>query len=283
MSTTFWATHQVGGPYVTLEESQEALAQRQLASFPHCELMPVEYPGTDRSGLRLWARPRHAALLPARRGARLLLRHLAVGAGDRGREARDARARRPREPDEEGPYPARRPCPLRRRSPPHVQSRRGAAGICAGRSSTRGDARVMIYDGDRSTHTKFQGSDNTDGGRRGVQASGLPSRAGFKPRTSGVTSARRRGVQLLRRLLRAVLSVVIPTLTGREETLRALQGGVPGDRPRRHGDIVVVKDRASWPEACNEGSGWLRATGSTSPPTTSSRYRAGGKTLLLAR
>jgi ubiquinone/menaquinone biosynthesis C-methylase UbiE len=41
----FWAEHQVGGPYETLEESEQALAARR-ALYPALELlMPTDFPG----------------------------------------------------------------------------------------------------------------------------------------------------------------------------------------------------------------------------------------------
>ncbi len=45
MSVAFWATHQVGGPYETLEESQRALAERQALYPTLHDLMPVDLPG----------------------------------------------------------------------------------------------------------------------------------------------------------------------------------------------------------------------------------------------
>ena len=67
MSTTFWATHQVGGPYATLEESQQALAQRKL-EFPRLlELMPVEFPG--KTVLDYGCGPGHDTLLFCQYGA----------------------------------------------------------------------------------------------------------------------------------------------------------------------------------------------------------------------
>lgn len=55
-----------------------------------------------------------------------------------------------------------------------------------------------------------------------------------------------------------MLSVVIPTLTGREESLkrclRAYRATSPLDT-----EYIIVRDKASWPEACNEG--YRRAVG----------------------
>jgi len=45
MTETFWATHQVGGPYATLEQSEAALRDR-AALYPELEeLMPTNFPG----------------------------------------------------------------------------------------------------------------------------------------------------------------------------------------------------------------------------------------------
>jgi ubiquinone/menaquinone biosynthesis C-methylase UbiE len=66
-STTFWTEHQVGGPYATLEESQQALAQRQLRFPSLLELMPVEYPG--KTILDYGCGPGHDTLLFLQHGA----------------------------------------------------------------------------------------------------------------------------------------------------------------------------------------------------------------------
>ena len=67
MSTTFWATNQVGGPYATLEESQEGLAQRQMEYPRLLELMPVEFPG--KTVLDYGCGPGHDTLLFCQYGA----------------------------------------------------------------------------------------------------------------------------------------------------------------------------------------------------------------------
>lgn len=45
MSQTFWAEHQVGGPYATVEESTEALREREHLYPDLWEFMPVSFPG----------------------------------------------------------------------------------------------------------------------------------------------------------------------------------------------------------------------------------------------
>ncbi len=67
VSTTFWATHQVGGPYVTLEESNQALDDR-LAQYPTLyDLMPVEFP--DQTVLDYGCGPGHDTILFCENGA----------------------------------------------------------------------------------------------------------------------------------------------------------------------------------------------------------------------
>lgn len=44
-SVAFWAEHQVGGPYHTLQESEAALYQRHALYPTLLELMPVQFPG----------------------------------------------------------------------------------------------------------------------------------------------------------------------------------------------------------------------------------------------
>lgn len=66
-STVFWSTHQVGGPYATLEESQAALAERQLLYPTLLDLMPVEFPG--KTVLDYGCGPGHDTILFAQHGA----------------------------------------------------------------------------------------------------------------------------------------------------------------------------------------------------------------------
>jgi SAM-dependent methyltransferase len=66
-STAFWADNQVGGPYATLEESQEALAQRQLLFPPLLDLMPVEQ--TGKTVLDYGCGPGHDTILFCQHGA----------------------------------------------------------------------------------------------------------------------------------------------------------------------------------------------------------------------
>lgn len=49
-----------------------------------------------------------------------------------------------------------------------------------------------------------------------------------------------------------MLSVVIPTLTGREETLKRCRKAYLETGPPDM-ELITVRDKASWPEACNEG------------------------------
>lgn len=58
--------------------------------------------------------------------------------------------------------------------------------------------------------------------------------------------------------MRPKLSVIIPTLTGREESLGRIERAYLATGPWSM-EIVVVKDKASWPTACN--AGYLKARG----------------------
>jgi len=68
--TTFWQEHQVGGPYSSLEESEQALEDR-LTLYPTLlDLMPVHFPG--QTVLDYGCGPGHDTLLFLRSGARKL-------------------------------------------------------------------------------------------------------------------------------------------------------------------------------------------------------------------
>jgi ubiquinone/menaquinone biosynthesis C-methylase UbiE len=67
VSTTFWATHQVGGPYATLEESQRALDERAVMYPTLYELMPIGFPG--KTVLDYGCGPGHDTILFAESGA----------------------------------------------------------------------------------------------------------------------------------------------------------------------------------------------------------------------
>lgn len=49
-----------------------------------------------------------------------------------------------------------------------------------------------------------------------------------------------------------MLSVIVPTLAGREETLKRCRKAYLVTGPTDM-EIITVRDKASWPEACNEG------------------------------
>ena len=50
-----------------------------------------------------------------------------------------------------------------------------------------------------------------------------------------------------------LLTVVIPTITGREETLRRSRNSYEATLTDVPHEIIVVKDKPNWPTACNEG------------------------------
>ena len=153
-STAFWTEHQVGGPYATLEESQAALAERMLLYPRLLELMPVDMP--DKTVLDYGCGPGHDTILFCQHGAGHVFYYdispLAL-------EIVDTRL------DMHGLAEHASPCE-------HHRIPSGVDHIhCAGvlhhtdrpveilkefRRVLRpgGEARVMIYDGDRSKHTQ---------------------------------------------------------------------------------------------------------------------------------
>ena len=67
MSAVFWAEHQVGGPYWTLEESEDALIERELRYPMLHDLMPVNFPG--KTVLDYGCGPGHDTILFLEHGA----------------------------------------------------------------------------------------------------------------------------------------------------------------------------------------------------------------------
>lgn len=61
------------------------------------------------------------------------------------------------------------------------------------------------------------------------------------------------------RVLPPVLSVIIPTITGREESLARTIASYEDTLCGVEHELVVVKDENSWPRACN--TGYFRASG----------------------
>jgi len=50
-----------------------------------------------------------------------------------------------------------------------------------------------------------------------------------------------------------MISVIIPTLSGREESLARAVAAYKKTLGRRKHEIIVIKDKPTWPTACNEG------------------------------
>lgn len=50
-----------------------------------------------------------------------------------------------------------------------------------------------------------------------------------------------------------MISVIIPTLTGREESLKRIVTAYKRTLSKRPHEIIIVKDKETWPTACNEG------------------------------
>ena len=66
-SESFWAANQVGGPYYTMEESWTALRERQLLYPTLLNLMPIEHPG--KIVLDYGCGPGHDTILLCQNGA----------------------------------------------------------------------------------------------------------------------------------------------------------------------------------------------------------------------
>lgn len=59
--------------------------------------------------------------------------------------------------------------------------------------------------------------------------------------------------------MRPRLSVVIPTISGREESLARTVAAYENTLKKKSHELIVVKDESSWPRACNEG--YARSSG----------------------
>lgn len=153
-STAFWTENQVGGPYANLEESQAALAERQLLYPTLLELMPVAFP--NQTVLDYGCGPGHDTILFCQHQAGHVFYYdispLALDIVDARLEMHGLAAHAS-------------PCE-RRRLPSGVDHihcagvlHHTAEPVAILRGFRRvlrpgGEVRVMIYDGDRSKHTQ---------------------------------------------------------------------------------------------------------------------------------
>ncbi len=153
MSTAFWTENQVGGPYETLAGSVDALIEREHIYPKLYELMPVVFP--DQTVLDYGCGPGHDTILFAEHGAGHVFYYdvstLAL-------EIVDARL--------EMHGLADRASPVDRLHIPkvdhvhcagvlhHTDDPLGCLKDMRHALKDLGDARVMIYDGDLSKHTK---------------------------------------------------------------------------------------------------------------------------------
>jgi len=155
MSTAFWQEHQVGGPYSSLEESEQALDDRLLRYPTLLDLMPVSFPG--QTVLDYGCGPGHDTLLFLRSGARKVyfadVSWQALQTTNDRLQMHGLRARA---------FPVILPDDL----PTvehihcagvlhHISDPIGA--LTAMREALEnGEARVMVYDGDSSTHSQSE-------------------------------------------------------------------------------------------------------------------------------
>lgn len=151
-STAFWSTHQVGGPYATLKESQKALAKRFLLYPNLLDLMPVYFPG--KTVLDYGCGPGHDTLLFCLHGAGHVFYY---DISELALEIVTARLEMHGLADYASPVEDSIP------AVDHIH--------CAGvlhhtedplsilkdmRQVLKGDANVMVYDGERSKHTQSE-------------------------------------------------------------------------------------------------------------------------------
>jgi ubiquinone/menaquinone biosynthesis C-methylase UbiE len=154
-STVFWSQNQVGGPYASLEESQEALAVRQALYPTLLDLMPVEFPG--KTILDYGCGPGHDTILFAQHGAGHVFYY---DISPMALEIVDTRL------DMHGLADRASPIYQHNYSWPMVDHVHCAGVLHHVEDPMKvlkdmryvlkdgGDARVMIYDGDRSKHTQ---------------------------------------------------------------------------------------------------------------------------------
>jgi len=152
-ATEFWSTNQVGGPYATLEESQEALAHRQLAYPNLLDLMPVDLPG--KTVLDYGCGPGHDTLLFCQYGAGhtfyydvspLALEIVDMRLDLHGLADRASPVHKPWIPMVDHIHCAG--------VLHHTEDPQGILREFRRVLRPHGEVRVMIYDGDRSKHTK---------------------------------------------------------------------------------------------------------------------------------
>jgi 2-polyprenyl-3-methyl-5-hydroxy-6-metoxy-1,4-benzoquinol methylase len=152
-STTFWSTHQVGGPYETLELSQSALAERMHLYPDLLDLMPVDFPG--KTVLDYGCGPGHDTILFAQHGAGHVFYY---DISPMALEIVDARLEMHGLADHASPV-------VRGRIPAvdhvhcagvlhHTEDPLGCLKDMRAAVKDNGTGSVMIYDGERSEHTK---------------------------------------------------------------------------------------------------------------------------------
>lgn len=152
--TTFWQEHQVGGPYASIEESEDALRER-LNLFPNLlELMPVFFP--DKDVLDFGCGPGHDTLLFLRNGAKKVffadISWLALKTTDDRLQLHGLRNQaRALFADDELPEVDHIHCAgvLHHVHDPRFVLQRLRKALRKG-----GDANVMVYDGEQSEHSQ---------------------------------------------------------------------------------------------------------------------------------
>ena len=153
--TTFWQENQVGGPYLTIEESEQALAEREDLYPDLHKLMPVDLPG--RTILDYGCGPGHDTVLFLRHNAahvfyadiswlalKMTHERLAMYGFEKRATARFA-------DDDELPLVDYVHCAGVIH---HVHDPIGVLKKLRRALSYGGEARIMVYDGEKSTHSQ---------------------------------------------------------------------------------------------------------------------------------
>ena len=251
-STEFWAEHQVGGPYADLTESTDAVIERALLYPSLAELMPTYFPG--KVILDYGCGPGHDTLLFCDQGAGHVfywdISPLALetteqrlemhGFADRASPAYSGQVTKMDHIHCAGVLH-------------HIEDPMAVLKSFRTVLKPEGEARIMVYDGDLSarsqsdvpitlwwTHMEFQLLCRIAGFSAEYMGS-YPCSAPWRPDCYAacyrLTCSR----------------VILPTITGREESLART---IASYRETLHGtpyEIIIITDYPTWPSACNEG------------------------------
>jgi SAM-dependent methyltransferase len=153
-ATAYWQEHQVGGPYETLEESNAALQERAALYLYLYDLMPVSFPG--KTILDYGCGPGHDTLLFCLNGAGHVFYYdispLALEIVEQRLELHGLANRA----SPAGALPAKVDHVHCAGVLHHTEDPLGILKTLRASLKPGGEARVMVYDGDRSEHTQSE-------------------------------------------------------------------------------------------------------------------------------